>query len=62
MPSQGQWMGLRAEIPEQRFSLNWSCQSYVPVSETMHAFPCLAQAELAHLGPTFTSALEHLCH
>lgn len=39
MPSQGQWRGVRPEIQEQRFSLNWNCQSYILVSEIIHAFP-----------------------
>lgn len=38
-PGQGQGRGVRAEIQEQRFSLNWSCQSYILVSEIIHAFP-----------------------
>lgn len=57
------WTDCRNTAAEQSFSgFHWSCQRYAPVSEITHVFPCLARAELAHLGPTFTPALEHLCH
>lgn len=38
-PARATWMGVRAEVREQRFSLNRRCQSYAPVKEITHAFP-----------------------